>query len=285
MDLVAVIEDAVVTILRDAVIRVPEDVKGALRRAVEEETSDIARTQLETILRNLEAAERLSLPLCQDTGVPVFFVTGRVSHKFNEGIRRGVERATREVPLRPNAVHPLTRENPGTNVGEGLPRIVYRPTGEDHTDITVLPKGAGSENMSALAMLTPSEGLKGVKRFVLDTVVRAGGKPCPPTIVGIGIGGTADLAMEMAKEALLRPLTEDHPDPSLREMEGELHEALNRTGVGPMGLGGRTTVLGVRIGTAYCHTASLPVAVNLQCWAARRATARVYPDGRWEVIR
>lgn len=285
MDLVAVIEEAVVNILREAVIRVPDDVKGALRRAVEEETSDIARTQLETILRNLEAAERLSLPLCQDTGVPVFFVSGRVCAEIEEGVRRGVERATREIPLRPNAVHPLTRENPGTNVGGGLPRIVYRPTGEARTEITVLPKGAGSENMSALAMLTPSDGLKGVKRFVLDTVVRAGGRPCPPTIVGVGIGGTADLAVELAKGALLRPLTEESPDLALRELEAELHEALNRTGVGPMGLGGRTTVLGVRIGTAYCHTASLPVAVNLQCWAARRATACVHPDGRWEVVR
>lgn len=285
MDLVAVIEEVVVTILREAVIRLPDDVKYALRRAAEEETSDTARTQLATILRNLEAAEQLSLPLCQDTGVPVFFVSGRICVEIEEGIRRGVERATREVPLRPNAVHPLTRENPGTNVGDGLPRIVYRPRGEAYTDITVLPKGAGSENMSALAMLTPSDGLKGVKRFVLDTVVRAGGRPCPPTIVGVGIGGTADLAVEMAKEALLRPLTEDHPDPTIRELEDELKEALNRTGVGPMGLGGRTTVLGVRIGASYCHTASLPVAVNLQCWAARRATARVHPDGQWEVVR
>ncbi len=283
MDPVAMVEEAVVAILREAVVHVPKDVTRALRQAAREETSDIARTQLETIVRNIEAAERRSLPLCQDTGVPVFFVTGKIIPEVEEGIRRGVQRATREVPLRPNAVHPLTRENPGNNIGAGLPRIVYRPRSVDHTDITVLPKGAGSENMSALCMLTPSEGIKGVKRFVLDAVVRAGGRPCPPTIVGIGIGGTADHAAEMAKEALLRPLDEPHPDPLLRGLEDELHEALNRTGVGPMGLGGRTTVLGVRVGMAYCHTASLPVAVNLQCWAARQATARIFPDGRWEV--
>jgi fumarate hydratase subunit alpha len=188
-----------------------------------------------------------------------------------------------EVPLRPNEVHPITRENSGTNVGTGMPRIVYRPTDDPWMEITVLPKGAGAENMSALAMLTPSQGLKGIKSFVLDTVVGAGGRPCPPTIVGVGIGGTADQAMEMAKEALLRPLDQGNEDPKLDELERELKEALNRTGVGPMGLGGRTTVLGVRARLAYCHTASLPVAVNLQCWTARRATVRVHPDGSWEV--
>lgn len=284
MDPAAAVEEAVVAILREAVVRVPGDVLKALREAERVETSEIARGQLSAILRNLEEAWRLRLPLCQDTGVPVFFVTGRVFGEVEEGVRRGVVRATQEVPLRPNAVHPLTRKNPGTNVGEGLPRIVYRPTGDHHTDITVLPKGAGSENMSALTMLAPSQGIKGVKNFILETVVKAGGRPCPPTIVGVGIGGTADQASEMAKEALLRPLDEPNEDPVLRDMEEEMKDALNRTGIGPMGLGGRATVLGVRCRLAYCHTASLPVAVNLQCWAARRATARIHPDGRWEVL-
>jgi len=126
--------------------------------------------------------------------------------------------------------------------------------------------------------------LEGVRAFVLDTVVRAGGRPCPPTIVGVGIGGTADLACELAKESLLRPLDVANDDPQLQALEDELKAALNSTGVGPMGLGGRTTVLGVRISTAYCHTASLPVAVNLQCWAARRASVRVFPDGRTEAL-
>jgi fumarate hydratase subunit alpha len=281
MDLVAV-EEAVVRALGDAVISLPKDVEDALRRATEEETSDLAQGQLRTILRNLEEARRLRLPLCQDTGVPMFFVTGRVVPGLQDAIRRGVARATVEVPLRPNAVHPLTRENPGTNVGVGVPRIVFRPNDDEFVDITVLPKGAGAENMSALAMLTPAQGLNGVKGFVLDTVVRAGGRPCPPTIVGVGIGGMADQAAELAKEALLRPLDVRNDDPMLDGLELGLAEALNRTGVGPMGLGGRTTVLGVRCKLAYCHTASLPVAVNLQCWAARRATVRVHLDGRME---
>jgi fumarate hydratase subunit alpha len=163
MDLGATIEDAVVALFRKAVVRVPPDIMKALRTAESRETHDVARNQLATILRNLEEAERLSLPLCQDTGVPVFFVSGRIPPEVEEGIRRGVVRATREVPLRPNAVHPLTRENPGTNVGEGLPRIVYRPTNETCTFMTVMPKGAGSENMSALAMLAPSEGRRASK--------------------------------------------------------------------------------------------------------------------------
>jgi fumarate hydratase subunit alpha len=233
-------------------------------------------------LLNLDEARRLRLPLCQDTGVPVFFVTGRTIPGIEDGIRRGVARATKEVPLRPNAVHPLTRENPGTNVGPGVPRVVFRPTDDEFIEITVLPKGAGSENMSALAMLTPAQGLNGIRRFVLETVVRAGGRPCPPTIVGVGIGGTADQASELAKEALLRPLDVGNEDRSLDALERELGEALNRTGVGPMGLGGRTTVLGVRCKLAYCHTASLPVAVNLQCWAARRVTVRIHEDGTTE---
>ncbi|HHT74469.1 MAG TPA: fumarate hydratase [Methanomassiliicoccaceae archaeon] len=274
------IEEVVVQLLRDAVTTLPPDVVQALRRAESRETSEVARSQLRTILDNIDAADRLAVPMCQDTGVHVFYVTGPVDASVEESIRSGVARATEEIPLRPNAVHPLTRENPGTNVAVGLPHIVHYPTDDEFLEITVLPKGAGSENMTALAMLSPADGISGVKRFILDTVVRAGGRPCPPTIVGVGIGGTSDLAVSLAKEALLRPLDLPNIDPELAALEDQLTEALNLTGIGPMGLGGDTTVLGVRVSTAYCHTASLPVAVNLQCWAARRATARIYPDGR-----
>jgi len=274
------IEEVVVQLLRDAVTTLPPDVVQALLRAESRETSEVARSQLRTILDNIDAADRLAVPMCQDTGVHVFYVTGPVDASVEESIRSGVARATEEIPLRPNAVHPLTRENPGTNVAVGLPHIVHYPTDDEFLEITVLPKGAGSENMTALAMLSPADGISGVKRFILDTVVRAGGRPCPPTIVGVGIGGTSDLAVSLAKEALLRPLDLPNIDPELAALEDQLTEALNLTGIGPMGLGGDTTVLGVRVSTAYCHTASLPVAVNLQCWAARRATARIYPDGR-----
>jgi fumarate hydratase subunit alpha len=138
--------------------------------------------------------------------------------------------------------------------------------------------------MSAMKMLTPSAGVKGIKQFVLDTLVNAGGKPCPPIIMGVGIGGSADISMKLAKEALLRPLDSPHPEPELAELESELYEALNTIGVGPMGLGGKTTLLGINIEYAYCHTASHPVGINIQCWAARRAAARIYQDGRVEYL-
>jgi fumarate hydratase subunit alpha len=273
------IEDVTVNLLRTAVTTLPDDVLGALRDAEREETSEVARTQLRTILRNVAAADRLFLPMCQDTGMPIFFVSGRCLPNLEEGIHRGVKRATSEVPLRPNAVHPITRQNPGDNIGKHVPIIHYDYSDSDFTQMTVMPKGAGSENMSVLAMLTPSQGLKGIKKVVLDAVVSAGGKPCPPTIVGVGIGGSADQAMLLAKQALLRPLHVANSDPQLAALESDLKEALNLTGIGPMGLGGSTTVLGVRVEEAYAHTASLPVAVCFQCWAARRASARITKDG------
>ena len=163
-----------------------------------------------------------------------------------------------------------------------MPYINYKRSNHPFIEMTVMPKGAGSENMSASAMLTPSQGLKGIKRFALETVLKAGGNPCPPIIVGMGIGGSADIAMKLAKESLLRPLDKPNPDLQVAALEKELFEALNDLGIGPMGLGGKTTLLGLNIELAHCHTASLPVAINIQCWAARKATARVHPDGRVE---
>jgi len=153
---------------------------------------------------------------------------------------------------------------------------------EDYVELTVFPKGGGSENMSAMTMLTPDKGLLGIKKFVVDTVINAGGKPCPPIIVGLGIGGSSDLALKLAKKALLRPINQRHSEPEIAKLEDELLEAVNNTGIGPMGLGGKHTALGVNAEYAYCHTASFPVAVNIQCWAARRATARIYDGGRVE---
>jgi fumarate hydratase subunit alpha len=143
-----------------------------------------------------------------------------------------------------------------------------------------MTKGAGSENMSQLAMLTPTQGVKGIKEFVLNAVLRAGSNPCPPTILGVGIGGSSDIAMKLAKEALLRPINERHKDPEIAKLETDLLEAINMLGIGPMGLGGKTTCLGLNIEYAYCHTASLPVGLNVQCWAGRRGTVRISPDGK-----
>ncbi|MGQ9583622.1 MAG: fumarate hydratase [Thermoplasmatota archaeon] len=280
------IENITVELLRLAVTRLPADVVAALKRMHDEETEPAPKMQLAAMLENLRLAEESVTPLCQDTGVHIFFVrTSSPSAGVEEAIRRGVERATREIPLRPNAVHPITRRNPGTNLGAHMPYVIFEPgAGGDGgaTELTVMPKGAGSENMSAMAMLTPSAGERGLKEFALNTLLHAGSNPCPPIIVGMGIGGSADICTALAKKALLRPLGSANPDPDVARLERELFEALNGLGIGPMGLGGRSTLLGLHIEHAHCHTASLPVAINIQCWAARRATAVLHPDGRVE---
>ena len=276
-----------VQLLKRASTVLPDDVKEALNNAYEGEEENIPKMQLRAILDNIAASEESGLPMCQDTGLQIFYVGLGIDDVKNleAGIRNGVIDATETIPLRPNAVDPLTRENPGTNVGERIPFINYRRIDGEYIEITAFPKGAGSENMSALAMIPPSQGIRGIKEFVLKTVLDAKGKPCPPIIIGLGIGGSADISMKLAKEALLRPIDKIHPDESISELEKILMDALNETGIGPMGMGGRTTVLGVNIEKAYCHTASLPVAVNIQCWAARRASARIYSDGRVEYLK
>lgn len=276
------VREVVVRLLRMAVTSLPLDVVRALEEAEQRETSPVARTQLRTILENQACAETALVPMCQDTGIPLFFVQGKCEPAVDLGIREGVARATEEIPLRPNAVHPLTRKNTGDNTGIHMPFVHYFPGNREYLEITVLPKGAGSENMSALRMLNPSDGLKGLKSFVLDTVTSAGGKPCPPTVVGVGVGGSSDMALMLAKKSLLRSLDVPNTDGDLQALEEDLLDAINRLGIGPMGLGGRATSLGVRVEVAHCHTASLPVAVNLQCWAARKASARLFLDGRVE---
>jgi fumarate hydratase subunit alpha len=278
------VQDAVVELLRKTVVRLPADVKAALEKAYGAETDEVPKMQLKAIMDNIALAEEGGTPMCQDTGVTIFYVTlpRNAEVDVETAIVEGVRRATKDVPLRPNAVHPITRKNPGDNVGDRMPYINCKVGSGECIEITVMTKGAGSENMSQLAMLTPSQGVKGIKEFVLSTVLRAGGNPCPPMVLGVGIGGSADISMKLAKEALLRPLDKRHADPELAKLEEELLAALNLLEIGPMGLGGKTTVLGVNIEYAYCHTASLPVAVNVQCWAARRGTVRIHPDGKLE---
>jgi len=270
----------VVRLLRDAECRLPPDVHAALRHALDIETEEMPRSQLLVILSNVDKASERSVPICQDTGLPVFFVHGRCDERIVEAIRKGVARATEEIPLRPNTVDPVSRENLGSNLGAGMPPMHLDPVDQDHLDIAVLPKGAGSENWSALRMLNPSEGMEGVRRFIIECVVKAGSRPCPPVIVGVGIGGTADMACVLAKKALLRKLRSHSDDAILADLESQLLLQINSLGLGPMGLGGSTTCLGVLVEKSHCHTASLPVAVSLNCWAARKAFARIYPDGR-----
>ncbi|WP_414470532.1 fumarate hydratase [Methanobacterium sp. ACI-7] len=269
------IENTVFNLFKEAVIKLPDDVKKALQDAYKNEDHELARLNLKAILDNIEAAEKLGVPMCQDTGVPIVFVKlGDVEvENLIEGIKNGVVRATEEVPLRPNVVDPITRENRGNNTGNLMPQIDIELVDDKIIELTAFPKGIGSENNNALKMALPGEGIEGIKNFVLDTVIAAGGKPCPPIIVGVGIGGSSDLAMKLAKKALLGKIGEINKDKTLAKLEEDILSQINSTGIGPMGLGGKTTALDVKILTADTHTAGLPIGVCIQCWAARQATA------------
>ena len=270
LDLYAALADATFRAMQQAVIYLPPDVKRAISKAVSQESDLVAQGELANIQKNIEEAERLGIPLCQDTGVPVVYLTIppdiSLSESIFDSVAAGIRRATEEVPLRPNVVDPLTRKNTGDNTGAGMPVIHVKP-GNRFT-VTVLPKGAGAENVSRIAMLLPTEQDE-IEKFVVETMLLAEGKPCPPVVLGVGIGGTFDGVAALAKEALLLPIDQ------MNSNEQHICDAVNRLRIGPMGLGGDTTVLAVKVKTAACHTASLPVAVNVQCWACRRATVEV----------
>ena len=268
------VEDTICSLYRDSVIELPEDIKNALKKAYDNETNETARLNLKAILENIEAAHKNSIPMCQDTGLPIVFVKlGSVKvENLTKGIRNGVEKATKKVPLRPNVVDPFTRENTGTNTGKGIPLVDVEIVEGDYLELTIFPKGFGSENNNALKMGLPGEGVEGVKNFVLETVLAAGGKPCPPTRIGVGIGGSSDYALKLAKKALLRDINSENPDNRLAELEQDILELINSTGIGPMGLGGKTTSLDVKIELVDTHTAGLPIGVCIQCWAARHAS-------------
>ncbi len=263
--------------------------KRALLKAYRNEESETGKTQLKAILDNLELAKKTRTPICQDTGLIVFYVKAGAEakglDKIADALYSATRKATNDVPLRPNAVDSFTQKNTGDNTGRFIPFIYWDIMPGDSIEITVMPKGGGSENVCALGMLSPSMGIRGLKKFVVDTVIKAGAQPCPPTILGVAVGGGADIAMRLAKEALLRPLDQPNSDPSSAKLEKELYEAANSTGIGPMGLGGNCTVLGVNVEFAHRHPASYPVAVAFQCWAARRASARIYPDGKVQYLK
>ena len=285
---VNLVEDVAKELLKLAVTELPQDVKQALQRAYNEEDSETGKTQLKAILDNVALAEKTRKPMCQDTGVIIFYLKAGSQiaelDKIEDALIKATKRATKEVPLRPNAVDPFKRKNSGDNTGRFIPFIHWDIVPGNKLEITVLPKGGGSENVCALGMLSPGEGVTGLKRFVVDTVIKSGAKPCPPNILGVAVGGGADIVLNLAKKALLRPLDQPHPDPEIARLEKELYDAANMTGIGPMGLGGKITVLGVNVDYAHRHPASYPAAVAFQCWAARRATALIHPDGSVEYL-
>ncbi|MHA2405367.1 MAG: fumarate hydratase [Candidatus Hermodarchaeia archaeon] len=285
---VSFLEDTIVTLLRLAVTDLPQDVSKGLEQALDNERNKTAKSQLESILENVSLARKQSIPMCQDTGIQIFYLNVGSNFPLIDKlpiiIKRAVQRATKEIPLRPNTVNPILHKNPGDNTGLHIPWINWKIVEGADLEIIALPKGGGSENVCQLGMLTPGQGLKGMKQFVIDSVIASGAKPCPPTILGIGIGGGADICMKIAKEQLLIPVGQRHANPKIAELEKELLSAINRTGIGPMGLGGDTTCLDVHIDVAMRHPASFPVGLAVQCWAARRASVLITKDGRAQFI-
>lgn len=262
--------------VRDLCIRaateLPQEVLDALDRAIAEEESPLAVEVLQQLKANAALARQTGLPLCQDTGMAVIFAElGQDCHvvggDFNQAIHEGVRRGYREGFLRPSIVEgPLRR----VNTGDNTPAVIHlQLVPGDRLKLTVIAKGFGCENMSALRMLTPADGVAGIRRVVVETVEQAGGNPCPPLVVGVGVGGTFDHCAYLAKRAVFRPLGSAHPDPRTAALERELLQAINALGIGPQAMGGRTTALAVHIETHPGHIASLPVAVNLQCHSHR----------------
>jgi len=282
------VEDVAVNLLRLAVVYLPEDIKQALQHAYETETNEGGKTQLKAILDNIKLAEENQTPICQDTGTIIYYVKAGAQtpnlDKVENALVNATKKATPLIPLRPNSVDPLTGKNTGDNTGRNIPAINWEIVPGNEIEITVLTKGGGSENACAVGMLIPGEGINGLKKFVIDSVVKAGSQPCPPNILGVAMGGGADVAIKLAKKALLRPINQPNPNPELAKLEKELLEAINQLGIGPMGLGGKWTVLGVNVDYAVRHPASFPAAVAFNCWAARRATARISADGHVEYL-
>jgi len=283
-----VIESAAKELYIRALKILPDDIKRGFEVLAGRETQASARSVLATMISNIAVAEQTDNLLCQDTGIPIYnVVIGRgVEFAAQDGvalkaaIRSGCERATREHPLRSSIVHPLTRHNAQTSCGIGVPVIEIDVADDfDGLRIEMIPKGSGSENNSWLKMAVPADGADAVKTFVVDCVLDAGGRTCPPTIVGVGVGGTADLCLHLAKRAAIRPLGTHCADPAGAQLEDELSAAVNLLGVGPQGLGGDATAFAVHVELAATHITMNPVAVNMQCHSARRASATITPQG------
>lgn len=281
----AAVEDAAKELYIRALKLLPPDIKDGIVQLVAKESVARAREVLSTMVTNIEVAEATDNMLCQDTGVPIYNVligTGVEfdGHALKAAIRKGCERATREHPLRSSVVHPLTRRNEHTSCGIEVPviHIDFADTPQ-MLEILMIPKGSGSENNSFLRMAIPAEGIAAIKRFVVDCVVNAGGKTCPPTIVGVGLGGTSDLCVALAKRAATRALGSRCADPDGAKLEEQLSRAVNELGIGPQGLGGDSTAYAVHVEIAATHITMNPIAVNMQCHSARRARATLTPAG------
>ena len=279
------VEEAAKELYIRALKLLPPDIKQGFSGLAARETDSTAQSVLGTMIRNITVAEDTDNLLCQDTGIPIYNVwIGRGIEidgvTLKAAIRKGCERATREHPLRSSVVHPVTRKNEHSSCGRHVPVIHFDYTDKAETlEIEMIPKGSGSENNSFLKMAIPADGVDAIKTFVIDSVLEAGGKTCPPTIVGVGVGGTADLCVHLSKVAATRPLGSHCSDREGAKLEEALTKAVNQLGVGPQGLGGDSTSFAVHVETAATHITMNPVAVNMQCHSARRARATFTPAG------
>lgn len=269
------IRDVVERLCIEANEHLPEDVKDAIKDCRRCEDGQIAGNVLDKIIENFEIADRECVPICQDTGMACVFLEigqdvhiteGDLSEAVDEGVRRGYEKGY----LRKSVVKDPVRRG---NTGDNTPAMLYTEiVPGEHITVTVGPKGFGSENMSAIRMFKPSAGLQGIKDFILEIVETAGPNPCPPMVVGVGIGGTFDKAALLAKKALMRPLNSSHPDPFYADLEKEMLQKINELGIGPQGFGGRTTAIGLNIETMPTHIAGMPCAINISCHVTRHKT-------------
>ncbi len=277
------LKNCITNMISAASIYLPDDVKKALKEAYKAEDNLVAKEMFRSILDNLEVAEKEKRPICQDTGTVIFYVKAGENFpllgKLTKILREATVDATKITPLRPNAVDIVTGKNSGDNTGEKIPWIEWEVIPDsDEAEITVLLKGGGSEGPSIAKVLPPGQGLKGALKLAVDTVFEAGPKPCPPIILGVGIGPTADIAMNLAKKTLLRRIGERHPRREIAELEEKLLKAVNALGWGPHGVGGKTTALDARIEIAHRHPATLAVGVAVNCWASRISTLKVTRD-------
>ena len=279
------VEEAAKELYIRALKILPPDIKEGFKRLDRGETHATGKAILATMIKNIQVAEDTNNLLCQDTGIPIYNVTIGAGievdgYQLKQAIAKGCERATREHPLRSSVVHPVTRKNEHTSCGREIPVIHIDFAREaDTLAIEMIPKGSGSENNSWLKMAVPADGVDAIKTFVVDCVLDAGGKTCPPTIVGVGVGGTADLCVHLSKVAATRPLGSHCDDPEGAKLEEQLTRAVNQLGVGPQGLGGDSTAFAVHVEVAATHITMNPVAVNMQCHSARRARATFTPKG------
>ena len=286
--LVDKIKDFVVDLVKTAVTRIPYDVYVALKKAYEEEDNPITKKQLETILENIMIARDEDKPICQDTGTLYFDLEVGEEFPIKGMLRKvlveAVRDATRKIPLRPNAVDPITNINSGDNVGRFIPWIDIEIVPTSTLKICLMAKGGGSEYPNVLAMIPPAKGLRGVKEVVLKAVVDAGPKPCPPVIIGVGIAAGSDIALKLAKKSLYRPIGQRHEIKEVADLEEELLHLINRLGIGAHGFGGKYTALDVKVDYAYRHPASFAVGVVFSCWATRRACGIIDEKGEARLL-